>query len=91
MTILKSTIELLELITPSPIGLGLSQVQAAEVLGITKENVSKRLQTLQRRQPEAYDNFISLRQAARDEDCKAKTPVSLSELNLELLEVKRTW
>ena len=91
MTILKSTIELLELITPIPYGQGLSQVQAAKILKITDRQIRYRLQTLQKRQPDAYNNYISLRSAARLQDYKVQNPISISDLHLETLEVKQTY
>ena len=71
-TILKSTMELLKLITPGPLGEGMSQKEAAKELGITPDAVQRRLKTFKERHPEAFKNFINAIKLARKHRCNLK-------------------
>ena len=79
-TILNSTMELLKLITPGPIGEGMSQVEAAKELGITPEAVQSRLKTFKERHPEAFDNFIATIELSRKHRGKLRHVRNVSDL-----------
>lgn len=58
--ILENTKKLLYLLTPGPLGKGLTQKEAAEELGVSQSSIYQRLRTFKKRHPEAYKRFKTL-------------------------------
>jgi len=57
----KKQIETLLLIIPGPLGSGLTQQQAGDVLGISRDAVAKRLERFKRKYSNGWNNVISIR------------------------------
>lgn len=54
-------IEVLLLTIPGPLGLGLTQQQAGNVLGISRDAVAKRLERFKKKYPNGWNNVIAIR------------------------------
>lgn len=57
----KKQIEVLLLTTPGPLGLGLTQQQAGNVLGINRDAVAQRLGRFKKKYPNGWNNVVSIR------------------------------
>jgi len=63
----KEVLELVELLTPGPLGEGLSYKQAAKVLGISTRTVKRRMAFFKTTYPEAFGRFESMCNSAQAE------------------------
>lgn len=53
--------EALLLTTPGPLGLGLTQQQAGNMLGISRDAVAQRLGRFKKKYPNGWNNVVSIR------------------------------
>jgi predicted transcriptional regulator len=58
--------ELVNLLTPGPLGRGMTQEEAAKELGITERTVRNRLTEFEKNHPEAYERFKTLHKLAKE-------------------------
>jgi predicted transcriptional regulator len=60
--ILESTQQVVFLLTPGPLGRGLTEDEAAKELGISQQAINERLETFKKRHPKAYERFKVLKE-----------------------------
>lgn len=60
--ILKSTQQVVYLLTPGPLGRGLTEEEAAKELKINIRTLQKRFETFKKRHPEAYERFKKIKE-----------------------------
>jgi hypothetical protein len=63
----KKQMEVLVRISPGPLGRGMKVKEAAKDLGISISTLKSRLQRFKAKYPEAWENFISLREISRQD------------------------
>jgi len=61
----KDIFELVELLTPGPLGKGFTQRQASKILKVSISTIGRRLYLFKEKHPEAYERFLSICRAAR--------------------------
>ena len=71
-------VEALILIVPGPIGQGLTQKEAAKILGLNERDFRSRLTRFKIRFPDAWENFESMRNVSRRQEESLRNPISLS-------------
>ena len=89
----KRILELLTLITPGPLGQGLTQKEAAHRLQITEKTVFNRLKAFEKKFPEAYERFISIKKLSRETRDFLHNTWSLKDLEGEEkhFDIKEKW
>jgi predicted transcriptional regulator len=89
----KKTLELLTLITPGPLGQGLTQKAAAQILGITEKAVFNRLKTFEKNFPESYQRFKCIKKLSRETRDSLHNTWSLEDFEGEEkdFEIKEKW
>ncbi len=70
----------LYLIAPGPLGRGLKYREAAEELGISKASFIDRIRSFKDKFPEAWKNFLSIRDVSRRQRKSIQNPLSLDSL-----------
>lgn len=74
----KKQMQALVLITPGPVGQGLTYEKAAKELGINESTLIKRINRFKNRFPDAWRNFESIRNVSRRQENNLRNLKSLN-------------